>query len=167
MQDIILLAHILSHFYFPTIQFIACIKSLFLFSAHVVDTINLSTMFIKKIILDGFKSYGRRVELTGFDQSFNAITGFNGSGKSNILDAICFVLGLNKLEVARCHSLNDLIYKNGQAHVQTATVIIEIDNSDRKFTHTDYINTKTICVRRDVSPFTNYIFLCFSHVLSF
>jgi structural maintenance of chromosome 2 len=29
-----------------------------------------------------------------FDQLFNAITGLNGTGKSNILDAICFVLGL-------------------------------------------------------------------------
>jgi structural maintenance of chromosome 2 len=29
-----------------------------------------------------------------FDKEFNAITGLNGSGKSNILDAICFVLGI-------------------------------------------------------------------------
>lgn len=37
-------------------------------------------------------------ELTpGFDESFNAITGLNGSGKSNILDAICFVLGITNM----------------------------------------------------------------------
>jgi hypothetical protein len=29
---------------------------------------------------------------------FNAITGLNGSGKSNILDSICFVLGISRLE---------------------------------------------------------------------
>ena len=107
-------------------------------------------MFIKKITLDGFKSYGKRVELTGFDPSFNAITGFNGSGKSNILDAICFVLGLSKLEVARCHSLCDLIYKNGQTGITVASVTIEIDNSDQKFSQNEYRNTQNIVVRREV-----------------
>ena len=53
-------------------------------------------MYIKEIILEGFKSYATRTVIKGFDTKFNAITGFNGSGKSNILDAILFVLGLNK-----------------------------------------------------------------------
>lgn len=34
----------------------------------------------------------------GFDEKFNAITGLNGSGKSNILDSICFVLGIQNLQ---------------------------------------------------------------------
>lgn len=50
------------------------------------------------MILEGFKSYGKRIEINGFDKEFNAITGLNGSGKSNILDAICFVLGITKLD---------------------------------------------------------------------
>ncbi|KAH7638934.1 structural maintenance of chromosomes protein 2-like protein [Dermatophagoides farinae] len=108
-------------------------------------------MFIKKLILDGFKSYGKRVEITDFDPSFNAITGFNGSGKSNILDAICFVLGLSKLELARCHTLNDLIYKNGHAGVTTASVTMEIDNTDGKFSHSDYSNSPVIVVRREIN----------------
>jgi len=54
-------------------------------------------MYIKSIVLEGFKSYGKRIEINGFDKEFNAITGFNGSGKSNILDAICFVLGITNL----------------------------------------------------------------------
>lgn len=54
-------------------------------------------MFIKSIVLDGFKSYGRRTEVDGFDPEFNAITGLNGTGKSNILDSICFVLGITNL----------------------------------------------------------------------
>ncbi|KAI2807076.1 Structural maintenance of chromosomes protein 2 [Blomia tropicalis] len=108
-------------------------------------------MFIKKIILDGFKSYGKKVEMTGFDPSFNAITGFNGSGKSNILDAICFVLGLSRMDMARCHQLNELIYKNGQAGVTTASVTIEIDNSDGKFQQLEYQNSKTIVVKREIT----------------
>lgn len=54
-------------------------------------------MFIKQIVLDGFKSYAQRTEINGFDPQFNAITGLNGSGKSNILDAICFLLGISNL----------------------------------------------------------------------
>jgi len=56
-------------------------------------------MYIKEIIIDGFKSYANRTVISGFDPQFNAITGLNGSGKSNILDAICFVLGLTTLSL--------------------------------------------------------------------
>lgn len=56
-------------------------------------------MHVKKLILDGFKSYGKRTEIDGFDKEFTAITGLNGTGKSNILDAICFVLGIKKLQL--------------------------------------------------------------------
>ena len=54
-------------------------------------------MYITEIILEGFKSYAQREVISGFDPSFNAITGLNGTGKSNILDAICFVLGITNL----------------------------------------------------------------------
>lgn len=54
-------------------------------------------MYIEEVIIDGFKSYATRTTVTGFDPYFNAITGLNGSGKSNILDAICFVLGISNL----------------------------------------------------------------------
>ena len=54
-------------------------------------------MYIKKVVLEGFKSYAQRTEIDGFDPLFNAITGLNGSGKSNILDAICFLLGITNL----------------------------------------------------------------------
>ena len=54
-------------------------------------------MFIEEISIDGFKSYAQRVTVPGFDRYFNAITGLNGSGKSNILDSICFVLGITNL----------------------------------------------------------------------
>jgi structural maintenance of chromosome 2 len=56
-----------------------------------------SKMYIEEIIVEGFKSYATRTVISGFDPSFNAITGLNGSGKSNILDAICFVLGITNL----------------------------------------------------------------------
>lgn len=47
----------------------------------------------------------------GFDESFNAITGLNGSGKSNILDAICFVLGITNMQSVS--SITGLIANDG------------------------------------------------------
>lgn len=61
----------------------------------------LPTMFIKSMVIDGFKSYAQRTEIIGFDPLFNAITGLNGSGKSNILDSICFLLGITNLSHVR------------------------------------------------------------------
>lgn len=58
-------------------------------------------MHIKSITLEGFKSYGTKVVIDHFDTQFNAITGLNGSGKSNILDSICFVLGIQNLTQVR------------------------------------------------------------------
>ena len=58
-------------------------------------------MHLKEIVLDGFKSYAVRTVVSGFDREFNAITGLNGSGKSNILDSICFVLGISNLTQVR------------------------------------------------------------------
>lgn len=54
-------------------------------------------MYIEEITIEGFKSYAQRVVVSNFDPYFNAITGLNGSGKSNILDSICFVLGITNL----------------------------------------------------------------------
>jgi structural maintenance of chromosome 2 len=54
-------------------------------------------MHIHEVIIDGFKSYAKRTVISGFDPQFNAITGLNGTGKSNILDSICFVLGISNL----------------------------------------------------------------------
>ena len=51
-------------------------------------------MYVEEVCIEGFKSYAQRTVVPAFDPLFNAITGLNGSGKSNILDSICFVLGI-------------------------------------------------------------------------
>jgi len=58
-------------------------------------------MYVEEVCIDGFKSYAQRTVVPAFDPLFNAITGLNGSGKSNILDAICFVLGITNLSQVR------------------------------------------------------------------
>lgn len=91
---------------------------------------NYTNMKVDELIIDGFKSYATRTVISGWDSLFNAITGLNGSGKSNILDAICFVLGIASMATVRASNLQDLIYKRGQAGVTKASVTIVFDNSD-------------------------------------
>ena len=87
-------------------------------------------MYIHEIIVEGFKSYAQRTVIAGFDPHFNAITGLNGSGKSNILDSICFVLGISNLSQVRVGNLQELVYKQGQAGVTKASVSIVFNNED-------------------------------------
>jgi structural maintenance of chromosome 2 len=107
-------------------------------------------MFIKRVILDGFKSYANRTVVDQFDPEFNAITGLNGSGKSNILDSICFVLGITNLTQVRAKSLQELVYKNGQAGVTKASVTIVFDNTNKDQSPVGYTDQDEITVTRQV-----------------
>ncbi|XP_061224788.1 LOW QUALITY PROTEIN: structural maintenance of chromosomes protein 2 [Neopsephotus bourkii] len=107
-------------------------------------------MYIKSIVLDGFKSYAERTEIRDFDPFFNAITGLNGSGKSNILDSICFLLGITSMTQVRASNLHDLVYKNGQAGITKATVSIIFDNSDKKASPLGFESSDEISVSRQV-----------------
>ena len=107
-------------------------------------------MHILEVIIDGFKSYATRTVVSGFDPEFNAITGLNGSGKSNILDSICFVLGISNLSQVRAANLQELVYKQGQAGVTKASVTVVFDNSDMKKSPVGYEGEKKLCVTREV-----------------
>ena len=107
-------------------------------------------MHIHEIIIDGFKSYASKTVVSGFDPHFNAITGLNGSGKSNILDSICFVLGISNLTQVRVGNLQELVYKQGQAGVTKATVTIVFDNSDPSTSPVGHESSKQITVTRQV-----------------
>ncbi|NXP34119.1 SMC2 protein, partial [Leiothrix lutea] len=107
-------------------------------------------MYIKSIVLEGFKSYAQRTEIKDFDPLFNAITGLNGSGKSNVLDSICFVLGISNLSQVRASNLQDLVYKNGQAGITKATVSINFDNSNKSQSPLGFEANDEITVTRQV-----------------
>ncbi|KAK7431474.1 Structural maintenance of chromosomes protein 2 [Neonectria magnoliae] len=107
-------------------------------------------MRVIEVIIDGFKSYAVRTVISGWDESFNSITGLNGSGKSNILDAICFVLGITNMSTVRAQNLQDLIYKRGQAGVTKASVTIVFDNRDTKKSPIGFEEYATISVTRQI-----------------
>ena len=85
-----------------------------------------------------------------FDPHFNAITGLNGSGKSNILDSICFVLGITNLSQVRAGNLSELVYKQGQAGVNKASVTIVFNNEDESTSPVGYEQCKEVNVTRQV-----------------
>ncbi|KAF5731061.1 structural maintenance of chromosomes protein 2-1-like [Tripterygium wilfordii] len=107
-------------------------------------------MYVKEICLEGFKSYATRTVVQGFDPYFNAITGLNGSGKSNILDSICFVLGITNLQQVRASNLQELVYKQGQAGITKATVSIVFDNSNKSRSPLGYEGHPEITVTRQI-----------------
>lgn len=108
-------------------------------------------MYIKEITIDGFKSYAQQTIISPFDAHFNAITGLNGSGKSNILDSICFVLGISNLTQVRATHLQELIYKGGNAGITKATVSITFDNMDKNQSPPGYQDYEEITITRQIS----------------
>ena len=88
--------------------------------------------------------------LHSFDPHFNAITGLNGSGKSNILDSICFVLGITNLSQVRAGNLSELVYKQGQAGINKASVTIIFNNSDESCSPVGYEQCSEVTVTRQV-----------------
>ncbi|HII00644.1 TPA: chromosome segregation protein SMC [Methanosarcinaceae archaeon] len=89
-------------------------------------------MYIKEIEFVNFKSFGKKVKIS-FYNDFTTISGPNGSGKSNIIDGILFALGLTSSRTLRAEKLTDLIYNGDEKKKPDfAQVTIRFDNSDRK-----------------------------------
>jgi chromosome segregation protein len=89
---------------------------------------------INRISLQGFKSFKKRISVPLF-QGFNVFCGPNGVGKSNILDAVTFVLGGASTKTLRAGRLNELIYHgNGKVTPSDyASVTLWLDNSNKIF----------------------------------
>lgn len=69
-------------------------------------------MFIEKLSLKNFKSF-RECDLR-LVRGFNAVVGPNGSGKTNIVDAVLFALGESRIRSLRAKKAPDLIYKDAR-----------------------------------------------------
>lgn len=89
---------------------------------------------IRKLEIFGFKSFGYKNTIINFEPGLVAISGSNGSGKSNILDAISFALGENSPKVMRVDKLRSLLHDvdNARHGAKIARVSCHFDNTDRK-----------------------------------
>src|ERR1043166_6953404 len=88
-------------------------------------------MQLKKLEMCGFKSFANRTEIA-FDTGVTGIVGPNGCGKSNVVDAIKWVLGTLSYKAGRGEEMLDVIFKGAQgvAAMGFAEVSLTLDNSD-------------------------------------
>ncbi|MFT4889470.1 MAG: chromosome segregation protein [Halobacteriales archaeon] len=102
-------------------------------------------MHIKELVLENFKSFGRKTRIPFYDD-FTTISGPNGSGKSNIIDAVLFALGLARTRGIRAEKLTDLIYNPGHEDDESgagpteASVTVVLDNGDRALERSQVVN---------------------------
>ncbi|WP_394174652.1 chromosome segregation protein SMC [Thalassotalea litorea] len=108
-------------------------------------------MRLKKIKLAGFKSF---VDVTNvpFPQEMTAIVGPNGCGKSNIIDAVRWVLGESSAKNLRGDSMTDVIFNGSTARKPTGQASVELvfDNQQQRLTGSMADRTE-ISIRRVVN----------------
>ncbi|MEO8294199.1 MAG: chromosome segregation protein SMC [Gemmatimonadota bacterium] len=88
-------------------------------------------MKLTKLELSGFKSFADSVTLH-FEEGVTAIVGPNGCGKSNVSDAVRWVLGEQSARLLRGSKMEDVIFQgaSGRRPVNVTEVSLYLDNSD-------------------------------------
>lgn len=108
-------------------------------------------MRLKKIKLAGFKSFVDPTTIH-FPSSLMGVVGPNGCGKSNIIDAICWVMGESSAKQLRAEAMSDVIFNGSSSRkpVGRAAVEVVFDNSDASLGG-EYAKYSELSIRREVS----------------
>ncbi|KAK5946694.1 Structural maintenance of chromosomes protein 3 [Knufia obscura] len=108
-------------------------------------------MYIKQIVIQGFKSYKNQTIVDPFSPKLNVIVGRNGSGKSNFFAAIRFVLGDAYASGLSREERQALIHEGSGSSIMSAYVEITFDNSDGRLPtgNDELILRRTIGLKKD------------------
>ncbi|MCG2580627.1 MAG: chromosome segregation protein SMC [Marinobacter sp.] len=108
-------------------------------------------MRLKSIKLSGFKSFVDPTTVP-FPTNMTAVVGPNGCGKSNIIDAVRWVMGESSAKYLRGESMTDVIFNGSSARkpVGQASIELVFDNSDGSAPG-EFVKFNEISVRRRVS----------------
>ncbi|MBU3054775.1 chromosome segregation protein SMC [Pseudomonas indica] len=108
-------------------------------------------MRLKSIKLAGFKSFVDPTTVS-FPSNMAAVVGPNGCGKSNIIDAVRWVMGESSAKNLRGESMTDVIFNgsNTRKPVTQASIELIFDNSDNSLTG-EYAAFAEISIRRRVT----------------
>ena len=87
-------------------------------------------MRLNKIEIKGFKSFGDKTVIN-FNKGVTGIVGPNGCGKSNVVDAMRWVLGEQKTSLLRSDKMENIIFNGSKSRkkLQLAEVSISFDNT--------------------------------------
>jgi len=87
----------------------------------------------QRIRLSGFKSFVEATELR-IEPGITGVVGPNGCGKSNLLEALRWVMGANSAKAMRAGGMDDVIFagSGGRASRNHAEVVLTIDNAERR-----------------------------------
>src|SRR5262245_66577613 len=82
-------------------------------------------MRLQRLEINGFKSFSDRSELA-FDHGVTAIVGPNGCGKSNVADAITWVMGEQSAKSLRGERMEDVLFNGSDARKPTASAEVRL-----------------------------------------
>ncbi|XP_071679169.1 structural maintenance of chromosomes protein 3 [Lolium perenne] len=116
-------------------------------------------MYIKKVVIEGFKSYREETSTEPFSPKVNVVVGANGSGKSNFFHAIRFVLS-DMFQNLRSEDRGALLHEGAGHSVVSAFVEIVFDNSDNRIP----VDKEEVRLRRTVASKKDEYYLDGKHV---
>ncbi|KAJ7964829.1 Structural maintenance of chromosomes protein [Quillaja saponaria] len=116
-------------------------------------------MYIKQVVIEGFKSYKEQIATEPFSPKVNCVVGANGSGKTNFFHAIRFVLS-DLFQNLRSEDRHALLHEGAGHQVLSAFVEIVFDNSDNRIP----VDKEEVRLRRTIGLKKDEYFLDGKHI---